>query len=348
MLRRWVLWGLVAAFVWLVFSRLTEIEHLADTLARGRWGWVLTAAALQIVYYVVVAGVYQSAFLAVGVASRARDLLAALLASLFVNTVAPSGGMAGSALFVDEAARRGLPAARAAAAALLARVLDSLGFSIWLLAGLVSLFVDHDLRPYQVAGAGVLVAVTAGAGGLLLVGLRSPHALHRLLDGFARLVNRVMTWSGRPAPLPAGWADRHAGELAQAGRALGERPLRVVRIVGVAVVGHLVNMLCLAALFAAFGQPVQARVLVAGYAVAILAWKTSPVPEGVGVVESVLVLVLTSMGVSSAKATVIALAFRGLGYWVPMGLGFVLLRRLRLFRPSQSPPTARGGHATMP
>jgi uncharacterized membrane protein YbhN (UPF0104 family) len=344
MLRRWILWLLVGAFVWFVFSRLTELEHLADTLARGRWAWVAAAAALQVVYYLVVAGVYQSAFLAVGVASRARDLLAVLLASLFVNTVAPSGGMAGSALFVDEAARRGLPAARAVAAALLARILDSLGFSIWLLAGLVSLFLDHDLRAYQVAGAGVLVAVTAGAGGLLWLGLRSPHALRQLLDGFGRLVNRAMAWSGRPAPLPEGWGERHAGELAQAGRALGDRPLRVLRTVGVAVAGHLVNMLCLAALFAAFGQPVQARLLVAGYAVAILAWKTSPVPEGVGVVESVLVLVLTSVGVPAAKATVIALTFRGLGYWVPMVAGVVMLRRLRLFRP-QASPTARGNHA---
>jgi uncharacterized membrane protein YbhN (UPF0104 family) len=331
MLRRWVLWLLVGAFVWIVFSRLTEIGQLIDTLAGGRWWWVAAAAALQVAYYLAVAGAYQSSFLAVGVASRARDLLAVLLASLFVNTVAPSGGMAGSALFVDEAARRGLPAARAAAAALLARIMDSVGFSVWLLVGLVNLFLDRDLRPYQVVSAATLVAITAGMAGLLLAGLKNPQALRRLLAGFEGLVNRITAWSGRAAPLPAGWADRHAAELAQAGVALGARPLRVLRTVGVAVLGHLVNMLCLYTLFAAFDQPIRAGLLIGGYTIAILSWKISPVPEGVGVVESVMVLVLRSAGVPAAKATVIALGFRGLGYWIPMLLGFVLLRRLRLF-----------------
>ena len=61
MKRRMLFWLLIVVFVWLVVSRFTEIEKLTKTLAQGKWQWVLVAAGLQAVYYVVYAALYQSA-----------------------------------------------------------------------------------------------------------------------------------------------------------------------------------------------------------------------------------------------------------------------------------------------
>lgn len=332
MLRRVVLWLLVVGFVWTVFSRIDELEHVGQTLLRGEWRWLLVAAALQVAYYGGVAATYQAAFSTVGIDTRGRDLLPVLLASLFVNTVAPSGGMAGTALLVDEAARRGQPGARAAAAALLARIGDSIGFSVWMLTGLVYLLAARNFKPFGIAGALVLVLATMGLGGLLLLGLSRPDHLRRLLDRFAHAVNRVMIWSDRPAPLANGWADRQVDEFAQAGVALGERPQRLIRLLIVALAVHLINMASLHALFLAFRLPPQTAQVIAVYIVAILFWKTSPVPEGVGVVEGAMVLAAKRVGVPAARAAALALAFRGLVFWIPLLLGFVMLRRLRVFR----------------
>jgi uncharacterized protein (TIRG00374 family) len=99
---------------------------------------------------------------------------------------------------------------------------------------------------------------------------------------------------------------------------------------------HAASLMSLFALFLAFHHRARFGVVVAGYAVGILFWKMSIVPEGVGVVEGVMILVYTSLGVPGTRATVISLAFRGMTYWVPMIIGLVALRRLRLFR--QTPP----------
>jgi uncharacterized membrane protein YbhN (UPF0104 family) len=104
--RRWLFWLLLAAFAWLVVSRFTEIETLVTTLGQGRWPWILLAALLQVGYYVLYAALFQVAFHTVGVESRTRDLLPVTLGAVFINTVAPSGGTAGLALFVDDAARQ--------------------------------------------------------------------------------------------------------------------------------------------------------------------------------------------------------------------------------------------------
>ncbi len=346
MARRWLLWLLVIAFVWAVITRFTQLEHLVETLRRGEWPWVLAAAVLQALFYSTAAVLYYLCFQTVGVAANMTEMLTVLLASLFVNTVAPSGGLAGSALFVDDAARRGQSAARAAAGALLARIADTAGFTVLLLAGMVYLFLRGDLKAYQVTGAILLLLITAGLGALLVLGVSRPDALRRTLDGMARGTNRLARRLRRPAPLAPDWAETHAAEFSQAGVAIASRPGMLARTLAVALAVHVVDLASLFTLFLAFHQPAGFGVLVAGYVMGILFWKMSLVPEGVGVVEGVMILVYTSVGVPAVKATVISLAFRGLTYWLPMVMGFLLLRRLRLFsggRPYGKPGDIRAG-----
>ena len=75
MKRRLILWGFVLAFIWLLLTQLNDIEQLVLTLMRGQWGWVLVAALLQVVYFVVFAGAYKVAFATVGVESRMGELV---------------------------------------------------------------------------------------------------------------------------------------------------------------------------------------------------------------------------------------------------------------------------------
>lgn len=331
MIRRWLLVLLVIAFVALVVSRLTEIEHLVATLRQGLWQWVLAAALLQGVYYSTYAALFQAAFRVVEVVGRWRDLLPLLLASLLINTLAPSGGTAGSALVVDDAARRGQSPARALAGTLLVRVADASAFSAVLIVGLVHLFLRRRLELFEIAGAVMLLLGIAGLSAVMLLGLWRPAQLRRGLGWIERTAARLAACLDRPAPLRPGWAERNADEFTQAGCAISARPLGLARPLGIAFAAHLVDLASLYALFMAFRQPIAPGALVAGYAMGILFWKMSPIPEGVGVVEGVMILVFVSMGVPAAKATITALAFRGLTYWLPMLLGFLTVRRLRLF-----------------
>ena len=115
MKRRWLLIILTLLFLWLVVSHFDQLEKLEDTLAQAKWGWVLAAVLTQMVYYLVFSGSYQAAFYTVDISTRVSELLPLTLGSLFVNVVVPAGGAAGAALFSDDLARRGKPAARAAA-----------------------------------------------------------------------------------------------------------------------------------------------------------------------------------------------------------------------------------------
>src|SRR5512139_4170940 len=95
--RTWLFWLLFAAFLWFMIRNIHQIENLVETLRQAKWQWLAFAALLQVVYYLVYTGLYQSAFSTVGVDSRILHLLPVVLGSLFVNVVTPAGGTTGAA-----------------------------------------------------------------------------------------------------------------------------------------------------------------------------------------------------------------------------------------------------------
>jgi phosphatidylglycerol lysyltransferase len=332
MTRRWIFWLLVVAFLWLLVSRFGQVEKLAQTLAGGRWEWVLAALGLQFVYYLIYSALYHSAFHTVEVDSRLRDLIPLVFASIFVNTAAPIGGASGAALFIDDAAHRGQPAARAAAGTVLVVAADFLAFAAVLVVGSAYLLTHHDLQLYEILGTVALLVMVLAVCGPLALGLWRPEWLRHLLDAVQRLVAAMARRLRRSSPLAEDWAGRNAQGFSDAAFSIRAHPARLARTLGVALAGHAVDLATLQALFLAFYQPLGLGPLVAGYAVGILFWIVSPTPQGIGVVEGVMALAFTSLDVPGSVATVVTLSFRGLSFWIPLLLGFVLLRRLRTFR----------------
>ncbi len=331
MKRRWILWLVVVVFAVLVGTHFTQAKDLAVTLVQGEWHWLLLAAFLQGLYYLTLTGLYHSAFDTVRVHSRLRDLLPVTLVSVFLNVAAPSAGASGIALFVDDARRRGQSPVRASAGTLLVTVANYSAFLLVLTAGLIYLSLQRHLQIYEGLAAGILVLMLGGLVAVLSLGLWQPDGLRRLLGCLQRTANRITLRFKHKELLAAEWADKSATEFIEAGVAIRSNPGRLGRTLLVALGMHVVNMASLYVLFVAFHQVVAVGSLVAGFAMGILFWNVSITPQGIGAVEGAMTMVYTSLGVPAASATVVALAFRGLTFWLPVVVGFLLLRRVRSF-----------------
>ncbi len=332
-MRRWIFPLAVIGFLWVVVARRTELDELVRTLARGRWPWVAAAAALQCAYYLLYAALCGAAFAAVGVKSRFREVFAVLLGSMFANVIVPTGGAAGAALFMDDAARRGQSAARTAAGLLLVMAAIVSALALVTAGTLVYLAGRHDLRSLEVWGLVALVALMAGMALLLGLGLWFPRGLRALLRWTATAVGFGARAIRLRSPLDSGWALHTADEFAAAALALRARPLSPLLLLGIALAMSFVDIASIGTLFLAFREAPQPGVVVAGYAFGILSWLLSPIPQGIGVVEGVMTLVYTSLGVRAEAATLVVLSFRGLTFWLPMFAGFLILRRLRSLQP---------------
>ena len=342
MKRRLLFWILIIAFVWLVVTRFSDIRNLTGILVRGSPVWILAAMVSQVMYYVVFSSLWRSSLDVVEVSLPLHEAIQIVLASVFVNTVAPSGGMAGAALFADDVSKRGYSLARTSAGIMLVPIIDFTAFEVTLIIGLFYLFNQHALQLYQVVGALILMAVTFVFASVLMIGLWRPALLHRLMARFqvitnkaSRFINRMLKRQNGPLILAPDWAERHSTEFVDAAAAIKRHPRRLWRTIAIGITCHLVDLVTISLLFMAYHQPFSFGQLVAGYGVGILFWIVSITPMGIGVVEGVMALTWVSLGIRADIATVVALAFRGLTFWLPLLIGFFLLQRLRSFRTTE-------------
>jgi len=341
-LRRWLFPLLALAAVWIVFARMAELENLATIFLQGDWRWLLVGLLLQGVYYIVLAATYNAALTAVDVPGRLRDIVAVTLAGVYVNTIAPVGGAANAALFVDDAARRGHSRTRAAMGLLVQMVADYGAFCLLLVAGLFILLRLGTLRWYEIGASLFLLLYIGGMTLALTLGLWRPAWLHRVFVFIRRITNGIGGWFRHPSLLAEDWSERNAAEFIETSHRLVAQPRHLLRTVLISVGAHIANLTSLYAVFLAFHEQVSFPVLIAGYAMTMLFWIVSPTSNGIGIVEGLMPIMLVSLGIPSASAAIVSLTYRGIGFWLPMIVGFVLLRRLRIFSQAEQQIAGEG------
>lgn len=74
--------------------------------------------------------------------------------------------------------------------------------------------------------------------------------------------------------------------------------------------------------------------LICGYVVATLFAMISITPQGVGVVEAMVVVAFTAYNQNAAAATATALVYRGIVFWMPFVIGAILMTQIKAFKDS--------------
>ena len=330
--RQWIWRFLFVAFIWLVVTQFAEIEKLVLTAMGGQVGWLILAVVFQFAYYSLYSNVFRMAMHMLGSNLPWRIMLPSTFASMFVNVVAPLGGASGVAVFMDQAIRRKQSPARTAAGAMLALISDFTAFSLILVTGLTYLFYYKDLKVYEVIAAVLLLLLTIGMTLILLLGLWQPALLRRLIEWVHRSVHVLFRRFKRPSPLKPDWAEKTFDDFIGIGVAIRSKPKNLLKLFLISFTAYTMDLISLWMIFHAFGQDVHFGILVAGFSMGILFWVITITPQGIGLVEGMMALVYTSLGIPANTATVIALTFRGLTFWLPFFLGFIFLQVLPTFR----------------
>jgi uncharacterized protein (TIRG00374 family) len=335
---RWVLQLLLLVLVAWTVSHLDIPGTVLRQLPRPRWEWLGAALVAQAVCFAFTGIMYRHGFRAVGVVAGARRLLGVLFAAIFVKTVVPLTGATAMVVFIDDAAATGQSGAGAAAATVVVTTLDLLIVVPVVIAGAIALDVHGQLAPYDVAGVvlylGFVVALIVG---LVIAGTR-PAFMQTLLQGLRWLVNRAGRLVRRPQLVSPAWAERNAAQFTAAARAVPRHRRQVGTAAAASVLSHAANGVSLYFLFLALGWTPSLGVVLAGLATSTVFVVVAIVPDGIGAVEGAMALAFISLGVTPAIAILVTLAYRVLNVWVPVAVGFFVVRRLRLFGGSVTAP----------
>ncbi len=336
---RSILIGVVIVIVLaFVIMRGEQLVELAETVQRG---WLLPlglAVLTQLGKYYAQGWAYHFSFKAVGEQMRVRATLPLVFGTFFMNTVAPSLNMAGATLVVDDARRRGIPAGKATSAALLMQMTIESGFMTIMVVGFIILWTAGSLSPVWFLLGLLLVALVSLMGSILVLGYRRPDALSRLLRPVERLVNRVRRRFKKKPLNP--WVDTAVASFRDAAETLAHNPQAAFKALGCSIIASTCELaaFCLCGLAFSIQAP---EVLVCGYVVATLFAMISITPQGVGVVEAAVVVVLRAYRISSAAGMAAVLVYRGIVFWMPFLIGAVLIQRTKTFRGDEPQMKAR-------
>lgn len=306
----------------------SELETILQTLQKAHLAFFLLAILVQLIWFFGSARMYQSIFHLLGVHESVPVLARIATAANFINVVAPTAGVGGIALFASEARRRGHPAGKVTVAAALFLLLDQAAFLVILALGLIVLVRRNDLDASEISASVFLLGIAVSYAFVLYLGYRSEEKLGSLLGKIARAVNRVVRFFRKEDYLSEARAKEFAHEVSEGFSGLTEKPSSLVRPVLWGILDKCLLMLVLVFSFLSFEVPFSAGTIIAGFSIAYLFLIVSPTPSGIGIVEGLMPLALTSLNVNWSQAVVITLTYRTVTFWIPFGVGAWAFRTL--------------------
>lgn len=306
----------------------SELETILLTLQKAHLGFFLLALLIQVAWFVSSGRMYQSIFHLLGVHEDVLTLSRIATAANFINVVAPTAGAGGVALFAAEAHRRGHPTGKVTVAAALFLLLDQAAFLIILALGLIVLIRRNDLNAGEISASLFLFGIAIAYGSVLYVGYRSAEKLGNLLAKFARGINWIVHFFRRENYLSEERAHEFAHEIADGFSGLTEKPSSLIRPILWGIFDKGLLMLILICAFLSFEVPFSAGTIVAGFSITYLFLIVSPTPSGIGIVEGLMPIALSSLNVNWSQAVVITLIYRAVTFWFPLAVGAWTFRSL--------------------
>lgn len=331
-MRRWAFWLFVAIFFIFFIRNAGQIEDVATVLLAGKLIWLGSAFILQAAYYLLYTRLYQSAFNVLDLNFDFHDILPFVLASLAINVAAPTGGTASTLLFMDHATRKGQSAGKAAAGTIIVYV-SHLGILAVIIAMTLSYLSSLGmLEEYQLIATALFLLFVFFFISLLWVAMRFPRFFNRVFKWLRHVVNAIGRMLKKDEIVAEDWIDTNAHGFTEAAHAINRHTNRLQAPIISALLMHLVNIASLYMVFLAFGVSISFGILLVSYAMSQLFMVVSPTPQGIGVVEGIMAIVIGSFGIAGSAAAVVALAYRGLAFWIPLAIGAILLRMLHSFK----------------
>jgi len=320
--------------IFFVARNFDELKLIIDTFRQSDGRWLFVAVLAQIVWLVTIAGNLWASYRLTGIHERLSRLVPLTIAANFINIIAPSYGVGALAVLVADGSQRGKPVGKVSAAGFMYLVYDFLGFLVVLSLGFSILSRRGLLDALLIGAAAFAVSMSAGYLILAAIGIRSADQLERAFLWLVDLANRLLQPLFKRAVINRTKAQNLALDIADGLLHIRHSPRKLILPVLLALIRKAMMVITLFFVSLAFHNPFGIDTLLASFSVSYLFIIASITPAGVGFVEGAMVLIQNAMGVDPLTSTAIALAYRGITFWMTLAYGFFAIRIIG-FRPDE-------------
>lgn len=322
-LSRLLPWFLLLGLALYFFLPLVASLENSVRVLRSMVFWLVALALVAEAFSYVGNGLMLKTFVALG--NQKLPLLRGALISLASYSIGlVAGGMVASVPATYRwLNQHGSQREWAAIAGILPSTLITLVLAVISVFGMVQLFISQELTSLQIAGFAVSMLPTLGLAVVLILGSAYRSKVGALVEWIGSRWAKLRKKEFNPAHSRQTLADFYfAWEMLKGGR--WQKPL-----LG-AVIYCGLDIAALYFIFLAAGYPVHISILLTGYGLPLLFGRAAFfLPGGVGVIESTMAALYTTLGVPSAESVVVVLAYRVVSFWLPSLAGFPAMMLLQ-------------------
>lgn len=320
-------------FVLVVFLIVWKREDLIEALILWKnlkWYFILTAVFLQLINYSSAASVYYFLLRTQGENFNFLHIFRAATVMIFLNRALPALGLSGAAFIVRRLHQDGLPRGRALIMTILYYNNFYLAFFILLFVGFFYLFLNHDLSKAHILAATGAVGIVLFIFAFIIYIVSEKIRLFLWADRFIKVLGKF-NWR-----LKKFFTEKNEKikceleEVFKSWRHYWKDFRHMLLPFACSLSQHLAEIFTLYIIFRALDHPVSIWVLAVGYVSSgVLAFVTF-IPNGIGIYEATMILLLNGFEVPLPVALSGVLAFRALFYWLPIPLGIYFYRHFDL------------------
>ena len=335
---------LIVVALAVILLRGDQLRELISAMEKGNLIPLVLAVVAQFGKYISQAFAGTQSFKTVGaVKVKPLQMLPLVFGSYFMNVIAPSFNTAGLMLVINYARKHGVGTGLATSAILLMQTSVISGFLVIMVIGFIILQLAGRLTLLWLMFGTVIVFIVGAMVAIMFVGYKNPDMLVTFLTPISRFVNRISRRFRKGKEL-APWVQQMVDSFSEAAGNIREKPREALKVFGFSILASTCELGCFCLVGLAFGLNV-APVLVSGYVVATLFSWVAITPQGVGVVEAMVVVALAASKVNVTLATTIALVYRGIVFWMPFAIGAVLIHLTGLLKKSDGPENGINGES---
>lgn len=328
---RIIFWILILLFFSVFALKFADLKELFTSIKQSNLFFIFLAVFAQFFYFVAFTFTYKIAFRLVNIKRTFKRLFPLTFAYIFVNVVAPTGGASGAALFATDASKRKESPIRTLAGVLIANVAQFFTFGVILCFGVFYLYSTRDLQAYQIIATGLMTSLTLFLITIFILGIYKPSYLHKYLNWQTKLLNFFTKLLRLKKRFKDDWIEEGVIEFSNASQNITKQTKEIGKLISCYFIVHAINILSLLFVFLAFNESVSLWTLVSGFVMGVVFQIVGITPYGIGLTESAMTLTFTSQGIPAEIAILITLTYRGITFWLPLLIGFILLRKVHIF-----------------
>lgn len=326
----------------IVFIKRDDLGSFVETIKDVSVVPFVLAACCLFGRYFSHAFAYKAVFRCVDEDVKYLHIVPLVFSVTFANDCAPTAGTAGSVLIAAWSHKQGLDMGKSVTVVFLEKIGFFGGFAVVMLVGFAILIFTGQMVWYLALGGLAVLLMIFAFGFVMWLGYSHVETEQKLFAWIENLVNRALVVFKRKPAEP--WSGRIAASFHEAACIAVDKPRALIVMFCRMVLLHACDCLCFIFVGFAFGYtyiPFLMASYVAGFIIATFILQT------IGAVEILLALVLSAYGATPAQAAAIALAYRGLIFWIPFIIGAICInitgQQKQVFAQDSEDVLAKGG-----